>query len=282
MKMMKTIYTILLSVLTSVSVAQSNPDEVVKAELAFAKMSNDQGTKRAFLSNLSSNSVLFAEGELVNGQDLWNKRPEGTSLLAWWPVFADISLAGDLGYTTGPFQFFNVKGDQTPVSTGYYSTVWKKESDGVWRVMTDIGIGLKAPAVFTREISVAQKKGERQTGGNVQEGLTAVEKKYLANLNVQKISFDRQFLAEQFRIHRNVIGPVTSIQQLEKLNQSTQNYFFEYAGSGVSGSGDMGYTYGTVNISKKDKPEDVRKLNYVRIWKRMDGEWKVVLDVIGG
>ena len=279
---MRIIYTILLGIISATSTAQSNPDEVIKAELAFAKMSNDLGTKRAFLSNLSANSVLFSQGDVVNGQDLWNKRPDGNSLLAWWPVFADISLDGDFGYTTGPFQFFNVKGDQNPASTGYYSTVWKKESDGVWRVMTDIGIGLKEPGVFTKEISVAQGKSERQSGNNAQEGFVAFEKRYLAKLNAQKVSFDSQFLAEQFRIHRNIVGPVTTMSELEKLNQSNQEFSFEHVGAGVSNSGDMAYSYGKVKINKKDKPDDVRKLNYVRIWKRLGGEWKIVLDVIGG
>lgn len=271
---------ILMTSMCTVANAQ-NAEEVIKAELAFAKTANEQSTKIAFLSNLSSNSILYAQGEVVNGRESWEKREESNSLLAWWPVYADISLDGDLGYTTGPFQFYNVKGDQNPVGTGYYSTVWRKE-DGVWRVMTDIGIGLREPGVFTHEVSIAQNKGHRQKGRNVLDGLISTDTKYIEKLNRENTSFDRQFLADEFRINRNVIGPVTSAAQLEKLVIPGQQFNFEYVGSGISASGDLGYTYGKVAVNKKEKPEEIRRLNYLRVWKRMGDEWKIVLDVIGG
>lgn len=271
----------LLSAVATPLNAQSNPEEVIKAELAFAKFANDQSTRLAFLQNLSPAAVLYEQGKVVNGRELWEKRPEGNSLLAWWPVFADISMDGDLGYTTGPFQFYNAKGDQNPVSTGYYSTIWRKESDGVWRVLTDIGIGLREPGIFTHDVAVADKKGERQTGA-VGNELVALEEQYLRKLNVEKKSFDRQFLADQFRIHRNIIGPVTTTSQLEKLDQPALEFAFENEGHGISSSGDLAYTYGNAHVMRKDKPGEVRNQNYVRVWKRLNGQWRIVLDVIGG
>jgi ketosteroid isomerase-like protein len=60
--------------------------------------------------------------------------------LHWQPVKADVAASGDLGYTVGTWQLTgkNRKGD--PVSMkGKYMTVWKKQADGAWKVVADMG-----------------------------------------------------------------------------------------------------------------------------------------------
>ena len=59
--------------------------------------------------------------------------------LTWDPDKGDV--AGDIGYTDGHFEvrFRDDKGN--PVSrTGRYLTVWKKQADGTWKVVRDIGV----------------------------------------------------------------------------------------------------------------------------------------------
>src|SRR5205809_604652 len=46
--------------------------------------------------------------------------------------FAEVSKAGDLGYTYGTYA---LKGDQA--SRGFYVRVWTRGRDGVWRVVLD-------------------------------------------------------------------------------------------------------------------------------------------------
>jgi ketosteroid isomerase-like protein len=49
----------------------------------------------------------------------------------------------------------------------------------------------------------------------------------------------------------------------------------------VSSSGDLGYTYGTFELTAKDEKgaETVRKGTYATVWKKdKDGKWKWVLD----
>lgn len=48
--------------------------EVVDAEMAFAKMSMDRGTKEAFIKFLDIDAVGFVNGEPVNGLELWKKK----------------------------------------------------------------------------------------------------------------------------------------------------------------------------------------------------------------
>ena len=55
------------------------------------------------------------------------------------PVTIEASRSGDLGYTQGPYDlaFSDAKG-HTLKDRGKYLAVWKKQSDGAWRVVADI------------------------------------------------------------------------------------------------------------------------------------------------
>lgn len=60
--------------------------------------------------------------------------------LTWTPVGADISSSGDLGYTYGTFEFRSVAKDGKPlVESGKYTSIWKKQPDGSWKVVLDMG-----------------------------------------------------------------------------------------------------------------------------------------------
>ncbi|MGA7471390.1 MAG: nuclear transport factor 2 family protein [Candidatus Sulfotelmatobacter sp.] len=60
--------------------------------------------------------------------------------LSWTPVGADISASGDLGYTYGTYEFRAVGKDGNPVvEHGKYTSIWKKQRDGSWKVVLDMG-----------------------------------------------------------------------------------------------------------------------------------------------
>jgi ketosteroid isomerase-like protein len=67
--------------------------------------------------------------------------------LTWEPLQADAGAAGDLGYTNGRYEarFRDAKGNPV-VRTGRYLTVWKKQADGSWKVVRDIGVQDPPPA----------------------------------------------------------------------------------------------------------------------------------------
>mgnify|MGYP006209361805 CR=1 FL=1 len=76
---------------------------MVAAERAFAQHSVRAGTQSAFLSFMAENGVLYRP-RAVKAHTWLRARPMPADLaLVWEPVFADVSRAGDLGYTTGPW-----------------------------------------------------------------------------------------------------------------------------------------------------------------------------------
>ena len=60
--------------------------------------------------------------------------------LIWTPVGADISSSGDLGYTYGNYEFHSKdKEGKAKVEYGKYTSIWKQQKDGSWKVVLDMG-----------------------------------------------------------------------------------------------------------------------------------------------
>lgn len=251
--------------------------EVVDAEMAFAKMSMDRGTKEAFIKFLDIDAVGFVNGEPVNGLELWKKKPASNGILYWRPVFADISLAEDFGYTTGPYQVSKDK-DSEPFAFGYYATVWKKNETGLWKVAVDLGIYAEQPVGGSYSLRTARNKSKKSLPAS-KEALTFIEQSYTQWLNETGNSFLPEYFSKECRIYRSGSSPFISFKVIEGIREEKQ-FYFEPVDTDVSESGDLGFTYGKVNIESKDGK--MERTNYLRVWKRESGlNWKIVLDVIG-
>lgn len=60
--------------------------------------------------------------------------------LTWTATRAEVSRAGDLGYTVGNYTLTTSNAAGNPASErGKYLTVWKKQGDGSWKVFDDSG-----------------------------------------------------------------------------------------------------------------------------------------------
>jgi ketosteroid isomerase-like protein len=121
------------------SVRNENRRALVQMEHDFAKAAAAKGTRDAFLEFLADDGILFQPGT-VNGKKWWTERPPRKGLLSWTPIFADVARSGDLGYTTGPWEFRPNGPDDKPVAFGQYFTIWKKQNDGSWKAVLDRGV----------------------------------------------------------------------------------------------------------------------------------------------
>jgi len=58
--------------------------------------------------------------------------------VVWTVNSADVSASGDMGYTLGTFIFSATMPDGSNITDpGKYTTVWKKQADGSWKVAVD-------------------------------------------------------------------------------------------------------------------------------------------------
>ncbi|MGH9424802.1 MAG: YybH family protein, partial [Terriglobia bacterium] len=119
---------------------QDNPHwtSLIEAERAFAATSLAKGTRAAFLEFLAEDSVLFRPGP-IPGKKWIEEHPAPSTFLTWEPAFADVAQSGDLGYTTGPWEIRPTGPKDKPTAYGHFVSVWKRQTDGLWKVVVDLG-----------------------------------------------------------------------------------------------------------------------------------------------
>lgn len=118
--------------------AAGDYDDLVAAERAFAADSVARGSREAFLAALADDGLVFAPGP-VAGKTVWLARPVAGAKLEWAPEVAEVSSAGDLGYTSGPWRL-TPAGADLPRAFGHYLSVWRKDADGHWKLLVDHGV----------------------------------------------------------------------------------------------------------------------------------------------
>jgi ketosteroid isomerase-like protein len=96
----------------------------------------------AFLTHFAEDGVELVDGGGINTKDDMRKQPawpEGTSL-TWTPLKAEMAASGDLGYTYGNYVYTaRNKEGKLVASYGKYTSIWKKQKDGQWKVEVDMG-----------------------------------------------------------------------------------------------------------------------------------------------
>jgi ketosteroid isomerase-like protein len=116
-------------------------DLLFQLEAEFAQAVAEHG-QAAFVTYFADDGVeLDNGGGIVTKEDMRKEPawPEGTSL-TWTPVKADMAVSGDLGYTYGNYVFKSKNKEGKIVSSyGKYMSVWKKQKDGSWKVVVDMG-----------------------------------------------------------------------------------------------------------------------------------------------
>jgi ketosteroid isomerase-like protein len=94
-------------------------------------------------------------------------------------------------------------------------------------------------------------------------------------------AFDR-FLADDAMMMPANARPVYGREAISKLmSEGTYDLTWEPQDGEVSASGDMGWTWGKSVISWVDKAgeKQVRYGKYLNVWKKIDGQWRVQVDI---
>lgn len=263
---------------------------MVETERAFARTSEEKGTRESFAEFIAEDGILFRP-TAVFGKKWMQEHPlppsPTRSLLSWQPIFAAVSRAGDLGYTTGPWQFKQDIKDAKPVAFGNFMTVWRKQADRSWKFALDLGISHPEPKART----------PRWEPDSSQPGSGGFKRVDPEAARATLLNVDREFskasagqgareafllyAAKDVRLFRNdhlpFLGRAGAADALAPL---TGEWTWTPAFAGVSVSGDLGYSYGIYELREKTGAGAVSERgNYARVWKKVNGAWKVVVDV---
>jgi ketosteroid isomerase-like protein len=112
-------------------------EQVRQAELAFAKTMADRD-HAAFATFVSEEAVFFGRSGAQRGKGAvvaaWKGLYEGPQApFSWAPDTVEVLDSGTLALSSGPVV------DPTGVRTGTFQSIWRRESDGSWRVIFDKG-----------------------------------------------------------------------------------------------------------------------------------------------
>jgi ketosteroid isomerase-like protein len=285
---MKYIFVIVIALVVAMSAqGQSALQEMVNTEQAFSKMAEEQNARDAFVAFIADDGLLFRPGA-VNGKKWMSEHPVPASdknpLLAWQPAFAGMSASGDMGFTTGPWEFKADRSDDKPSGYGDFVTVWKKQEDGTWKFVVDLGIShpqSSGPLTLWQPAETNSKTTSKVVDHAVAlEALLERDRNYASAQRKQQLArVYPVYAARDVRLYRPGNLPYVGVQAAtDALANAIGTIKWQPIGGDVSRAGDLGYTHGTYEVTD-DTKNVTEKGSYVRIWKKRNGMWRIVMDV---
>jgi ketosteroid isomerase-like protein len=120
---------------------------LLETDIAFSNLAEESGRNNAFLQYADSSAVMLRKWSkpvtgLNNIVGMLSNHADTAVKLSWMPIYADVSRAGDLGYTYGTYLIEHKDGQK---HTGTYCTIWKRKHNTGWKFVLGTGNdGLKA------------------------------------------------------------------------------------------------------------------------------------------
>ena len=258
-------------------------EQMIEAERAFAARALVVGWKEAFLEYFAPDAVGFDEGQVGLARDQIRRGPDPPKdlQLLWEPRYGDVSASGELGYLTGPVRNIRASREGGRPRHSNYASIWKRQRDGSFKVVMDVGIPTPAAVAFAPGFTRAPI-ANRFTGDydDTTPPLGAADGLLNAGLRTNQVRGYRPLLAPSARLHRPNVLPVVGERRI--LQWLASQPAFSTADSRhaeAARSGDLGYTWGTYAVTQRNVP--AQSGYYVRVWVReRGGQWKLALDVL--
>jgi len=258
-------------------------EQMIEAERAFAARALVVGWKEAFLEYFAPDAVGFDEGQVGLARDQIRRGPDPPKdlQLLWEPRYGDVSASGELGYLTGPVRNIRASREGGRPRHSNYASIWKRQRDGSFKVVMDVGIPTPAAVAFAPGFTRAPI-ANRFTGDydDTTPPLGAADGLLNAGLRTNQVRGYRPLLAPSARLHRPNVLPVVGERRI--LQWLASQPAFSTADSRhaeAARSGDLGYTWGMYAVTQRNVA--AQSGYYVRVWVReRGGQWKLALDVL--
>jgi len=271
-EMMKNTVLSLLFFVACFKAGAQNTDPLVKAELSFEKACLEKGLRRGFLDNMDSNAIAFTEKGPVAAKPLWTSFPDFEGVFTWSASYAEMSISGDWGYTTGNFEHRSRILQDTVTESGQYTTVWQKTANGEWKYLIDIGN--PHPHSPLKKIAVPVEIEKTISPQSADHFLPDQENQFIDAYEKNIRSAYQHFGSRKYLLNLSGYQLVTSTDSAILLIEKNESAF-KYSPDGVmiSPGMDMAAVYGTFD-------QKGIKGNYLRIWRHEKAGWKIALEVI--
>ena len=280
------------ALLTSSVSAQKKPnaatrqkyiDEVLATEKAMAAVSKDTSAQLAFDRYLSLDATLYRP-RAVRAAEFRQTRPLPRDLiLTWKPEYVDVSSAGDMAWTSGPWISASRSSTASDPRFGRYLTIWRKQKDGRWLASVNASppgpADMKTPPLSTAPgslFSLSRKPIDEKAG------LLAADNAFgVAVRTLDYAAAVKGIAAADLRLIRPGYPPSVGVDSVVAETTGARVTMWFPVDAVVAASGDIGYTRGSYVVSL---PRGTREQgDYVRTWRRdRNGTWRVALDMLTG
>ena len=135
---------ILATLFLGACTAGADPFQLIEADRAFNDAVAETGSE-AWVAWFAEDGAMIQQGvgEIRGREQILSAvahLDDPTFSLRWEPLRADIARSGDLGWTTGQFTVDATGPDGTTNRTqGLYVSIWRRQPDGTWKVVMDLG-----------------------------------------------------------------------------------------------------------------------------------------------
>ena len=259
-------------------------NEMVQTEQRFAARALVVGWKQAFLEYFADSAVAFNGNTTEPAKEQFRRQPDPPKdrKLMWEPRYGDIAASGDLGWLTGPVRRIVPGQNNGQPYHSLYASVWKRQADGSFKVVMDMGVPTPAPVMFAEGFTRAPRTDTYGRKSSREASTRSLRDTDAALTNAARsgqADAYRGHLAPAARFHRADLMPIVGADAVLKWLANQPAYGAgESRYAETSEAGDLGYTYGLYAL--KGNP-DAHGF-YVRVWSRafQDGVWRVALDVL--
>lgn len=264
--------------------AADGDDTPLAADAAFAAMSVERGSQRAFEEYLSPDAVVFRPGPVL-AREWFAAHEQGSGRLEWTPIAAAQDCSGQWALTTGSWMYSAPEGGDT--SEGHYLSLWRRDAGGVWRVVLDNGVDHRpivgnAPSLETVVAAlwpVPRVSSCRAGSGAAQ--LREVESALNKDVQSEGLPPALAHVAAQGALaYRDDAAPETvevaaGTDAIYARGSKAESRFV-----GADPGSDFGYSYGVIEASGGSGAQASVRSAYVRVW-RWDGQhWVLVVDML--
>jgi hypothetical protein len=270
---MKKVLSFFLIALSCICTNAQNAEALIKAERDFEQSCLQHGIRDGFLAWVDPDGIAFTENGPSNAKQFWASLPAFDGVFSWSPSYAEMSISGDWGYTTGNYVHRAKSLQDTVNQAGQYTTVWHKTDKWVWKWLVDIGNNHKPlqPENQAKTISIEKFKATRYADSS---GLAELEKTFIAAFEKNTGDAYHRFASTTYILNLGGYLPVISADSaLALVNRIPSSLLYHPSGVFISSGGDMGAVFGRISCSDKTG-------SYLRIWRFEKGGWKIALEVI--
>lgn len=267
--------------------------EIAAADKSFSERSSIIGRTQAFLEFLHEGSVVFRDGP-VDAKELYSSEAVPNDSLSWKAHYIDVSRAGDLGLSVGPYVLDAGSGQQF---FGHLVSIWRKDESS-WQLMADMAanipgyLGLEVEANIADTASILAETAHpvmARRDSNTLDSLIEADLLFGRSINFR--GGQRALLRyglDNTRVYLPGMAPAVGAQAassvygafLDNQLSTTNPVSLSYIGGYLSESKEMGFTYGVMN-SGSDEGSAGFRTNYMRLWRlSQSNEWRIAVEVL--